>query len=133
MKEVNLKVRQEIIDIDYLNKLSPDEKAWLNQFNKEFVNADFSDDENRLHPREYVAKVVKSSGRRRKVDVYKKECEHMNNARNRDAHAVTKVNNMLKGETSFPAAENSNRSTSVNETEDVLIDLLDNGPMYEED
>lgn len=133
MKELNLKVRQEIIEIDYLNKLSPEEKAWLNQFNKEYVNADFSDKKNRLHPKEYTTKVVKSTGRKRRVDLAKQDCERMNNNRNIDAYSVTKVNNMLKGETSFGSAEQSNRSTSVNETEDVLIDLLDNGPMYEED
>jgi hypothetical protein len=38
---LNLKTRSELIEIDYLDKLSEKDKQWLNDFNSEFVNADF--------------------------------------------------------------------------------------------
>lgn len=37
---LNLKARyEEIADLDYINKLSPDEKAWMNEFMEGYVNA----------------------------------------------------------------------------------------------
>ena len=39
--EFNLKTRFELIDHDYIDKLSPKEKDWLNRFNEEWVNANF--------------------------------------------------------------------------------------------
>jgi hypothetical protein len=39
--ELNLRSRWELIDYDYIDKLSPEEKAWLNKFTAEYVNADF--------------------------------------------------------------------------------------------
>jgi maltooligosyltrehalose synthase len=37
----NLKTRAELIDCDYIDQLNDKEKQWLNDFNNEFVNADF--------------------------------------------------------------------------------------------
>ncbi len=127
MPEMNLKIRQEEIQIDYLNKLNDKEKAWLNQFNKEFVLASFKkeDKKERLHPVVYVTKKVKTTGKKKKVDVYKKDCEDRNNSRNRDSYGITKINNMLKGEKGLIAVEN-NRSTNLHETENTLIEYLDN-------
>lgn len=125
VKEMNLKIRQESLDQDYINKLSEEEKAWLNQFNKEFVLADFRDKKDRLHPKEYITKKVKTTGKKKKVDIYKKDCEDRNNSRNRDAYSITKINNMLKGEDLFVYADHNNRSTNPNDTENVLIDYLD--------
>lgn len=126
VKEMNLKIRQELIDQDYINKLSEDEKKWLNQFNKEYITADFRDKKNRLHPKKYTSKTLKSNGQKKKIDIYKKDCEDKNNSRNRDAYSITKVNNMLKGDEAFPAIDIDNRSTNYHDTEDALIDYLDN-------
>lgn len=39
--KLNLKTRSDLIEIDYIEKLSEKDKQWLNDFNNEFVNADF--------------------------------------------------------------------------------------------
>lgn len=39
VKNLNLKSRQDEIEVDYINKLSIEEKEWLNKFNEEYVNA----------------------------------------------------------------------------------------------
>lgn len=39
--------RREYIDYDYLDKLSPEEKDWLNQFTKEYHIASFNKDESK--------------------------------------------------------------------------------------
>lgn len=68
--ELNLKTRYELLDYDYLDKLTEKEKAWLNDFTEEYVNAslDSKNVENNLHNTEEL----------------KKDCYRRNNARNRD-------------------------------------------------
>lgn len=67
---VNLKTRYELIaDYDYLNKLSEKEKAWLNKFTKEYVNADLDN--------------KRKSKNLHKTDRLRKDCYDRNNARNR--------------------------------------------------
>lgn len=67
---LNLKTRTEQIDYDYIHKLSPKEKKWLNKFTEEFVNDSF--DRNNLEKNLYANTPTK-----------KKECDDRNNARNR--------------------------------------------------
>lgn len=38
---LNLKTRSDLLDYDYIDKLSEKDKQWLNDFNTEYVNADF--------------------------------------------------------------------------------------------
>jgi len=64
--DLNLKTRYELIDYDYLDKLSPQEMAWLNKFTSEYTNADFRH-----------SKPLHSTKKRRK------ECYAANNSRNR--------------------------------------------------
>lgn len=67
---VNLKTRYELIsDYDYVDKLSESDKAWLNKFTKEYVNADLDTKNKRknLH----------------KSKQLRKDCYDRNNARNR--------------------------------------------------
>jgi hypothetical protein len=68
--ELNLKSRYELIDYDYIDKLSESEKTWLNKFTEEYVNASLDSDnlENNFHS----------------TDELKKDCYRRNNARNRD-------------------------------------------------
>lgn len=69
--------------------------------------------------------MVKATGKKRKVDVLKKDCEDRNNARNRDSYAITRSNNMLKGEKKIASGSNSVLSTNPNEVEDTLITIID--------
>jgi hypothetical protein len=68
--ELNLKTRYELIDYDYLNKLSEEEKEWLNKFTEENINASLNTQniEENFH----------------NTDELKKDCYRRNNARNRD-------------------------------------------------
>ncbi len=67
--EFNLKSRSELIEADYINKLSEEEKEWLNRFNEEYVNASFN-----KNPKKNLHKSKK----------LKKDCYDRNNSRNRD-------------------------------------------------
>ena len=67
-REYNLKSRYDLLDFDYLDKLSKKELDWLNKFSKEWIGASFDKDDNKnLH----------------KGKQAKKECYDANNARNR--------------------------------------------------
>lgn len=68
--ELNLRTRYELIDYDYINLLSEEDKRWLNDFTEEYVNAslDSKNLENNFHNTEEL----------------KKDCYSRNNARNRD-------------------------------------------------
>ena len=81
--EYNLKSRTDLIDYDYLDKLSEKDKAWLNSFTEEYVNANFNHDGKRIHPKKYKTKKVQRTGKKKKIDLFKNESERRNNARNR--------------------------------------------------
>jgi hypothetical protein len=67
-KQYNLKSRSDLLECDYIHKLNDEEKAFLNKFNEEFVNASFEkDNKKNLH----------------KTADLKKDCYDRNNARNR--------------------------------------------------
>lgn len=76
---VALKTRvEETADVaSYANKLSPDEKAWMNQFMKEYVNADTS------------KPVFHTTAAEKKI------CNDKNNARNRCWYTDEQANNRL--------------------------------------
>lgn len=69
------------MDQDYLNKLSPKEKDWLNKFNREYVNGslDSSNPKKNLHR---TKKLIK-------------DCYDRNNSRNRDILTREKASNHL--------------------------------------
>ena len=67
--EFNLKTRYELIDYDYINKLSEDEKKWLNKFTEEYTNASLDT----KNPKKNLHKTKK----------LRKDCYDRNNARNR--------------------------------------------------
>lgn len=125
VKEVNLKIRQEHIDQDYIHKLSESEKQWLNNFNEEYVSANFTHPGKRIHPKKVKTRVVKSTGEKKKVDLYKQECEHRNNHRNNDVYAVAKANGILKKEKVGQIHLETNQSLKPGETEDLLNSMID--------
>jgi hypothetical protein len=67
---LNLKTRYELLDYDYVNKLSEKDKAWLNKFTDEYVNDSLN--------REDLSKNLHNTPK------LKKDCDDRNNARNRD-------------------------------------------------
>lgn len=68
--EYNLKTRSDLIDYDYIDKLDNKQKAWLDKFTKEYVNAslDSKTPKKNLHNTKEL----------------KKDCYDRNNSRNRD-------------------------------------------------
>jgi hypothetical protein len=111
-KQYNLKIRQELFDQDYIDKLNDKEKAFLNKFNEEFINANFN------HP----APLHKGKKRQR-------ECYGRNNARNRDTMSITSTTKMLKDDSYYIYLDDLNsgnvRSSNPSEVEDVIIDAID--------
>lgn len=120
-KRKNARNRAELIEQDYIKKLSPKEKAWLNKFNEEWISASF-DKNNRknLH----------------KTKEAKRDCYGRNNSRNRDLYNFLKITGNLK----YTGGQNAQGAKIVDnfETrnkghhelrhgiEDKLIEILDN-------
>ena len=101
--ELNLKTRYEQIDIDYLNKLTEEEKAWLNKFMEEYVNASFQH-----------KNVIQKSSK------HKKDSYDRNNSRNRDILTRAKATGLIVSISDITEdVENSN------DNEDLLISKLD--------
>jgi len=101
----NLKTRADLLDQDYLNKLSPKELAWLNRFNKEEISASFDKE----RPSRNLNKSKKSH----------KRCYDNNNARNRDILTREKAANRLID------YESLIKEKSHDSYEDHLIDSID--------
>lgn len=74
----NLLSRRDLIDYDYLNKLSPEELEFLDKFTAETINASLD------------SKILKNNlyARTKKK---KKECFDANNGRNRDILTIAKA------------------------------------------
>lgn len=78
--EYNLKTRYESIDYDYVGKLSPDEREWLNNFTEEYTNANFN------HDGKKIMKTKKS----------KKDAYDRNNSRNRCLYTKAKASHSMR-------------------------------------
>jgi hypothetical protein len=104
---VNLKTRYELIaDYDYLDKLSEQEKAWLNKFTKEYVNADLDS--------------KKASRNLHRTKELKKDCYDRNNARNRCIWTKCKASG------NFVSIDEVPKKVIENENyEEVLVQKID--------
>lgn len=103
------KVRREFLDMDYIDKLNPKEKEWLNKFTEEYLNASFKNKPSDLH-----------KSKKSKRTIY-----NQNNARNRDMFSIAKANNLLNySEPKIDDYEENNEVVSEN-IEDLLIDYID--------
>lgn len=83
---LNVKVRQELIDFDYVEKLPEECKDWLNKFSGEYYNGNFK----KSKRGKYLKSNLHNGSKARK------ECYKRNNDRNNDVFSVTKANDMLK-------------------------------------
>lgn len=100
--QYNLKTRIDMIDYDYIDKLSDKEKDWLNRFTEEFTNANLNHKGKKLH----------------KSKKQKKDCYDRNNARNRCI--------LTKAKASGRAVSLEDINNKVVDTvEDKVIDKLD--------
>lgn len=76
---LNLKSRTDLLDYDYLHKLTEEELEWLNKFTEEYVNANI----NTQNPRKNL----------HRNKALRKDCYDRNNARNRDVLTRQKASN----------------------------------------
>lgn len=97
--ELNLKTRkEEISDLhSYMHKLNEKEKAWLNKFAEEYINASFGPKP--LH----------------KTKALRKACYDSNNARNRDILTIAKATGKIN---SYDYSVLSEKIDDENEGED---------------
>jgi hypothetical protein len=80
-KAVNLRTRQDLIDYDYIDKLSDVEKDWLSKFTEEFVSGTFKKG----------TPGKKGSGPLHKTKKLKRDCYNRNNLRNRCVYTKSKA------------------------------------------
>lgn len=126
-KQVNLKIRHEVMEEDYIDQLSDKEKDWLNRFNEEYNNTNFKHVGKRIHPRKYVTKTIQKTGEKVKRDFYKNESETRNNKRNYDALSVGKVNRGLTPvNTDIKFSSIIDNQNNPKEYEDKLVAYIDN-------
>lgn len=80
------RVRQELLDADYLGKLSKDELLWYAKFMDEYVGANITKNKetNRV-----------AAGHLHRRNDQRKAIFKANNDRNNDVHSVNKANNLL--------------------------------------
>lgn len=80
------KVRKELIDADYLDKLNPKQLEWYAKFMDEYVGAN-------IRKNKKTNRVEKGHVHRKNAHV--KAIYDANNRRNNDVHSVTKANHLL--------------------------------------
>jgi hypothetical protein len=111
---LNSRVRQELIEVDYLHKLNEDELEWLNKFNGEYVNASFNRDGSDIDSSD--------AGRKASYD--------RNNARNRDLYGLIKsrvaLTKLVNYDESLPLVElEQSKYTSPDSVETAYLDYID--------
>lgn len=115
---MNAKTRHDLLDADYLHKLSEDELEWYARFTAEWVSGAFEKDkktddytENNLHSN---------------ID-QKRELWRANNARNRCTFTINKATNHLVSYEDFvDKIEEIQSETADNSFDDLMQKYLDN-------
>lgn len=100
-------MRWDLLDHDYLEKLSPKEKQWLSDFNEAYISGSFKKGSKKF------GKTVKE----------RRDSYNRNNARNRDLYSITKATGYLKElDTKEVEARQKDGACCA---EDLVIDELD--------
>lgn len=113
-------IRREWFDMDYLEKLSPDEYRWLAQFIDEYLCANISKNSNGRIKKGHLHKTKETA----------KECYDNNNKRNNDLFTVSKINGLLAYISFLPGSSLDTLDEEVKYNnhhlvEDALINELD--------
>lgn len=115
---LNSRVRQELIDYDYVDKLSDEEKKWLNDFSEEYINASVGKQseaaDNRFHNTPELVK----------------DCTDRNNSRNRCMYGRVRnkvsATKLLNYEDAINIVEDhQNKELNSESIEDSIIEYLD--------
>lgn len=105
MPEYNLLIRRDEIDYDYIDKLSEDDKAFLNKFSEEWIGAKFHTDDKK--------NLLKGDK--------KKQAYGKNNARNRCQLSRARAQNMVADDYMY----SGNYEISKDDYENDLIEAID--------
>jgi hypothetical protein len=106
------RVRKELLDADYLNKLSDKDLEWYAKFMSEWAGANIKKSKKTKRP--LTRHLHKSNAKA-------KEIFDANNHRNNDVHGVTKANGLL-----YDISKERDYITNPSLTEDALIAMIDN-------
>lgn len=104
-KTYNLRIRKDLFDQDYIEKLNEKEKDFLNRFNAEWINSDLRHKGKKFHKTKKERSLIYG----------------MNNARNRDSYALTNSVGLLKDASYMPEQTISNPE----EIENAIIAIID--------
>lgn len=109
---VNLKSRIDLIDYDYVDKLSEKDKEYLNKFTEEYIIASFKKGKKRLHTKKE----------------HEKDAYDRNNARNRCIYTKSKAH----GNLNYLEDLKESMKDDIIEVEDELIDKIDSDELINE-
>jgi hypothetical protein len=103
------KIKQEYHDIDYINKLSEEDKEYLSSFMDEYLGANFTYNSKKIH----------------KKKMYKTKSYNAHNARQRDIFSIERAKGCLAIDLDVCARAIESRE-DLKSPEDALIDFIDN-------
>jgi hypothetical protein len=110
------RVRKELVDFDYLDKLNPAEKEYLAQFVDESIGASVR----KLKSGKIAA------GQLHNTEALAKECYDANNRRNNDVYSVTKANGLLYDIKHKMQMEETDLHINYHLTEEATIAMIEN-------
>ena len=117
-KQTTLRIREDLVDQDYIEQLNESEKVWLNQFNEEWINMKVSKTGN------FKPKFHKTKKDRKLIN-------DRNNSRNRDIYSLTakdkKLTNDIKADNNnFYVIEDemNERIDAETELENIYKEIL---------
>lgn len=107
--------------MDYLDQLSEEELAWMNDFMSEYNNAAVKGVKDKTN------ETAKKNNKFHKTAAEAKTCTDRNNARNRDMYSIAKAQNMVHKESYDVLASwiEEMEPVNTNYMEDVIIEALD--------
>lgn len=109
-KKYNSRIRQEYLDQDYLDELSPEEMTWLNQFMEEYNNSSFKNDGSNIDN--------SAEGRKAAYD--------RTNARNRCLYGRLKLNNATDKVVDYEEVIHAlDEQQVINNVEDSYIEYME--------
>lgn len=109
-KNLNLKTKQDELEIDYIDKLTDKELEWLNRFNEEYVNASLN--------RKQIKRNIHSTKE------LKQSCDKKNNDRKTCLFTREKAAGNLRyfSELDYYSVDNN----ELEQYEDKLINMIEN-------
>lgn len=97
--------------------------CWLSNFNLEDISGKFNHSGERINKPKMRTRKLKTTGKKRKFDISKKDSQDRNNRRNNDIYSIAKASGTL--DFGKEVSKDVSRNENVNVTEDIIIEFLD--------